>query len=162
ETVMTRTPDPTGPLAPPSLADFFTQYLRRQAAAQAEGLGYPEPGDEVVPHEAVPVQPVDPQLAWHDALAVVSHFHPPVAAPACRVPPQWPALVTAQEPAIALAFCLANFPQLVRNLHPLLSAEPIALRVTPTRPADDAGLPDWARQARDYPQVLLAAGVLRL
>ena len=117
---MTRTPDPTGPLAPPSLADFFTQYLKRQAAAKAEGLGYPEPGDEVVPHEAVPVQPVDPQLAYRDAV-VAAALLAPGRETALAVPPDWPGLVSQQEPAVALAFCLGNFPQLVRNLHVLLT-----------------------------------------
>jgi len=141
-----------------SLADLFKQYLRRQAAAQAEGLGFLEPADEAVPYEAVPVQPVDPQLAWNDALACARHFQ--LQAPACQVPPDWPVLVSSQEPAVALAFSLGNFPQMVRNLQPLLGDEPPALRL-PTDPLPAPGLDDWAR-GRDYPQVLLAAGVLRL
>ena len=159
---MTHSHEPSGRATPPSPAELFKQYLRRQTAAQAEGLGYPEPGEEVVPHEAVPVQPVDPQLAWNDALAAARFFQPSAGPKAWSVPPDWPALVTNQEPAVALAFCLGNFPQLVRNLHPLLHAEPPALRAGPGEPLSAPALLDWARRASAYPQVLLAAGVLRL
>ena len=51
-----------------SLAELLAEYLQRQAAAHAEGLGRPEGGD-VVLFEAVPAQPVDPRLAWDEALA---------------------------------------------------------------------------------------------
>src|SRR5207302_7737401 len=100
------------------LSDLFTRYLQRQASACARGLGYPESADEVVPHEAVPVQPVDPQRALADALAVLGHFK--ASAGPADVPPDWPAPVAAQEPAVSLACCLGNFPQLVRTLHPRL------------------------------------------
>jgi hypothetical protein len=46
-----------------SVTELFRQYLRRQMAAHAEGLGFADPDGLVVPHEAVPVQPVDPRLA---------------------------------------------------------------------------------------------------
>jgi hypothetical protein len=158
---MKPTQDPTNRPAPLSLADLFQNYLQRQTAAQAEGLGYPETADEVVPHEAVPVQPVDPCLAWDDALAVVPHLLPGPA-PAFAVPPEWPALVAAQEPAVAVAFCLGNFPQMVRNLHSLLGGYPAALRVAPAQLATDPALVEWARRTPPGTQRLLAAGVLRL
>jgi hypothetical protein len=148
---------------PASLADLFTRYLKQQAAAQAEGVGYAEPSDEAVPHDAVPVQPVDPQLAWHDALAVARHFALSAPARTFTVPPQWPVLVATQEPAVALAFCLGNFPQMVRSLVPLLTGEPAALRVGPTAPTSaPEPLLEWANGKHDYPQALLAAGALRL
>jgi hypothetical protein len=159
---MTHSHEPSGRATPPSPADLFKSYLQRQTAAQAEGLGYPEPPEGFVPHEAVPVQPVDPQLAWNDALAAAKFFQPSAGPKLWAVPPDWPVLVTSQEPAVALAFCLGNFPQLVRNLHPLLSAEPPALRAGPGEPLSAPALLDWARQAHAYPQALLAAGVLRL
>jgi hypothetical protein len=160
---MTRSHEPAGRPAPQALAELFRDYLQRQTAAHAAGLGYAEPTDEAVPHEAVPVQPVDPQLAWHDAGAVARYLQPaPPARPSWAVPPDWPALVAQQEPAVALAFALGNFPQMVRHLHALLSAEPAALRVGPTAPLNVPALLDWAARQRDYPQVLLAAGLLRL
>jgi hypothetical protein len=71
-------------------------------------------------------------------------------------------LVSQQEPAVALAFCLGNFPQLVRNLHILLSGEPAALREGPAHAVAAPGLLEWPRKVEGDPQRLLAAGVLRL
>ncbi|HZY84258.1 MAG TPA: hypothetical protein VFE78_05480 [Gemmataceae bacterium] len=156
------TQQPSGRAGAPALSELCTRYLARQAQAQAEGLGYAEPTDEVVPHEAAPPQPVDPQLAWGEAAAAAQHFPGAPAPKAWPVPPDWPGLVAAQEPAVALAFCLGNYPQLVRNLHPLLNGEPAALRLSPGRPLSAGALADWAGTQKDYPQVLLAAGVLRL
>jgi hypothetical protein len=156
------TQQPSGPAGTLALSELFTRYLQRQAQAQAEGLGYAEPTDEVVPHEAAPAQPVDPQLAWGEAVAVAQHFPGAGAPKGWPVPPDWPGLVAAQEPAVALAFCLGNYPQQVRNLHPLLGGEPAALRQPPGRPLPAAALADWANAQKDYPQALLAAGVLRL
>jgi hypothetical protein len=149
---------------PRSLADLFKQYLHRRMTAGAAGLNYVELEGQVVPHEAVPVQPVDPRLAWNDAVAVVQHF--PMATTEARwdVPPDWPALVAVQEPAFALAFSIGNFPQLVRNLHPLLGGgDPVTLRSSSHRPvAVSPSLLEWAIRVGKYPQILLAAGVLRL
>jgi hypothetical protein len=147
-----------------SLADLFTQYLRGQMTAQAEGLGFADLDGQVVPHEAVPVQPVDPRLAWGGALAVVHHFPAARTETSWTAPPDWPVLVANHEPAVALAFCAGNFPQLVRNLHPLLSGGDLTvLRQSSGRPMSILpSLLQWATESRAYPQVLLAAGVLRL
>lgn len=148
---------------PEALAELFTHYLRQQVEAQAQGLGFPETSGEVVPHEAVPVQPTDPRQAWEDAIDVVSHFPTRPAHLPWTVAPDWPALVAAQEPAVALAFCLGNFPQMVRNLHPLLTGNLTTLRVHPNHPVPASpGLREWAAQARHDAPRLMAAGVLRL
>lgn len=155
-----------------SVTDLFKQYLQRQMAAHVQGLGFADPDGLVVPHEAVPIQPVDPRLAWEDALAVVRwrNEEAAVAATSWETPPEWPSLVAAQEPAIALAFCVGNFPQLVRNLQPLLAGGDLSA----LRPPDELGnegrrpaaapavLLEWANTVHRYPQLLLAAGVLRL
>jgi hypothetical protein len=145
----------------PSLSDLFARYLHDQVDAHARGLGYAEPAGQAVPHEAVPVQPVDPQLAYKDAVVAAQLLQPGQKA-SFAVPADWPALVAQQEPAVALAFCLGNFPQLVRNLHVLLTREPAALRDGPTSGVAAPGLLEWASQVQGDPQRLLAAGVLRL
>lgn len=152
---MTSNPQPSGP---PALADLFAQYLKRQTEANAVGLGYAEAMGDVEPYDAVPVQPVDPRLAWSDAGAAATHFG---KAAEWSAPPEWPALVAALEPAVAVPFCLGNFPQLVRNLQPLLSGLEATFRA-PTRPVPAGSLPVWAARQRGCPQTLLAAGVLRL
>jgi hypothetical protein len=146
---------------PPPLSALFAEYLQSQTAAQARGLGFAPPSGEVEPFESVPVQPVDPQQAWADALTSADHF--PGAKATWTAPADWPTLVGAQEPAVALAFCLGNFPQMVRNLHPLLGGGDLtALRAAPTRTTSAPGFTEWAKTCGDGPQVLLAAGVSRL
>lgn len=151
---------------PRSLAELFRQYLQRQMAAQAEGLGLADPDGHAVPHEAVPVQPVDPRLAWDDALAVIrtSEIQNVEEGHAVTAPPDWPSLVAAQEPAIALAFCIGNFPQMVRNLQPLLAGGDLsALRHVTTRPVNvSSALLQWTKMLHSYPQLLVGVGVLRL
>jgi hypothetical protein len=110
----------------------------------------------VEPYEAVPVQPVDPALAWRDAVAAAGDA-------GLATPPDWPALVAAQEPALDLTFSLGNFPQLVRHLHPLMAGGDLSgLRAAGGRASAPAAVVEWAKNCRDYPQTLLAAGVLRL
>lgn len=164
---MSHANDPSGTPAAPPLSELFTRYLERQAAAQSVGLGNAETAGEVVPFEAAPVQPVDPQLAWHDARAAVHFLCPETDTRPWRAPPDWSVLVATHEPATALAFCFGNFPQLVRNLQPLLHAtSPAKLRpTTVTRPAAVPALLDWAAQVqrkKDYAQLLVAVGSLRL
>jgi tetratricopeptide (TPR) repeat protein len=139
---------------PLSVSELFARYLQKQIGAHAQGLGYAEPGEDATPFDAVPVQPVDPQLAWRDAVACADG--------AWDVPPEWPALVQQQEPAVAIAFCLGNYPQLVRSLHPLLTAEPAALRQSPGQPLALPALTDWAANVTGEPGRYLAAGALRL
>lgn len=154
----------------PSVVELFRRYLRRQITAQAEGLGLADPDGQVVPHEAASVQPADPRLAWEDALVVVryawsGHYGGTGVSPVgWEVPPDWPGLVAVQEPAIALAFCVGNFPQMVRNVSPLLAGgELTVLR----QPLDGSlsvppALLQWTKTVHGYPQLFLAVGVLRL
>ena len=93
-----------------------------------------------------------------------------VPAPRLEAPPDWPGLVAALEPAIAVAFCIGNFPQMVRNLQPLLSGGDLtSLGSEADRESErkrpiivPPSLLQWANTVRGYPQLLLAAGVLRL
>jgi tetratricopeptide (TPR) repeat protein len=157
---MNRNPDPTDRPAALPLAELFTRYLGRQAEAQALGLGHPDLAGEVEPYEAVPVQPMEPRLAWADAVAVAGHFADAKAE--WPVPPEWPALVAAQEPAVAVPFCLGNFPQLVRDLQPLFAGRAPDVPAKPARPLPAGGLTAWAERQKNYPLALLAGGVLRL
>jgi hypothetical protein len=159
---MNAAPDSTRRPEPLPLAELFNQYLQGQTAAQSLGLGFPEPTDEVVPHEAIPAQPIDPQLAWSEALVVLTHLAP-AGSRRLSVPPDWPSLVTSLEPAVAVPFCLGNFPQMVRHLQPLLAGGDLAaLRRVPARPLALAVLTEWALSQKQAPQTLLAAATLRL
>jgi tetratricopeptide (TPR) repeat protein len=156
---MIQTNEPTGQ---PSLNELFSRYLHQQTDAQAQGLGYAEPLDEVVPHDTTPMQPGAPRLAWGESLAVASHLLPGQSVKGWTVAPEWPTLVAEQEPAFGLAFAFGNFPQLVRNLQPLLSGQ----KLTPPAPVASStasnGVQEWADRLDGSIQALLAAGVLRL
>jgi hypothetical protein len=157
---MTPTPERTDRPAPLPLAELFTRYLSRQAEAQSRGLAAAAAG-EVEPYESVPAQPVEPRQAWADAVAAAEHLGAPRAE--WPVPPEWPALVAAQEPAVAVPFCLGSFPQLVRDLQPLLAAaDPGGPRPPRQTAPPPVGLAAWAGGQKTCPATLLAAGVLRL
>jgi hypothetical protein len=150
----------------PPLHDLFARYLTRQAAAHEDGLGMAEVGGDVVPFDAVPVQPVEPRLAWGEAVAVLGALGLPADTRPGPVPPDWPALVATHEPEVALPFCLGNFPQMVRHLPALLHAPDLAaLRVSAARPAALPGLEEWAQraaQSKDLAPALIAAAALRV
>ncbi len=157
---MTRNPGPTERPAPLSPGELFLRYLNRQAEAQASGLGPAEPVGEVEPYESVAEQPVDARLAWSDAIAAASFLGAPAAE--WPVPPDWPALVAAPEPAVAVPFCLGNFPQLVRDLQPLMEGTALSASAERGTPVQSVGLVAWAEGQKGCPSLLLAAGVLRL
>jgi hypothetical protein len=113
-----------------TLPGLFRQYLEKRAAAHATNLAEPGPG-EVVPFEAVPIQPPDPKVAWDGALEAAKFYGLP-ALP--KVPANWPELVAHCAPELALPFCLGNYPQLVRDLAPFVeSADLTRLRPTVSR-----------------------------
>lgn len=151
----------------PALSDLLASYLHEQMTRQAAGFATGDSTGEVVPFEAVPVQPVDAGRAWSEAIAVAQHFEPASGRPEWLMPPDWAAVVAAQQPAAALAFSFGNYPQMVRSLQSLLHATELAA-LLPTGEAavpSAPGLKEWAATSareRPYPHVLLAAGVLRL
>jgi len=146
-----------------ALSALFTNYLERQVSAQAEGLGFAESGDEVLPYDSIPVQPVDPRQAWEETRGVLQAFGGLTIPRNLPVPPEWPQLVGGHEPAVALAFALGNYPQLVRNLQPLLTGGDLtAYRPTPQRSLAGPALLDWVSRRTDMLDRFLAAGVLRL
>src|SRR5438445_8457859 len=116
---MVRPDDSCSRSVQPALADLFTGYLRQQISRQAAGLAVTDSAGEVVPFEAVPVQPIDAGLAWGEAVAVARCFQPQSKTPTWLIPPDWATTVSSQESVAALSFSFGNYPQLVRNLHAL-------------------------------------------
>jgi hypothetical protein len=154
---MTPSPENCPITGQPLLAELMARFLGRQTAAAAAGMAACLPGD-VEPHEAVPVQAVDPKQAWDEATAVVSQFGG--STKGVKVPADWAALVAAQPSHTGLAFAAGNFPQMVRDLAPLYRA------------ADELGdvaIPDgppFALQtgeaSTEFPQMLVTLGALRI
>lgn len=143
-----------------SLAELFARYLDRQAAAHAGGFAF-EPKD-VTPYEAGPAQPIDPQLAWHEALTPLTAYDAAVKVDDMGALPHWAALVAGREPMLAVAFAAGNFPQLVRDFRSLLGAAEMP------EPGPAVHVPEleaWAEDAaakRTLPHMLVAVGGLRL
>lgn len=156
-----------GTLNPKSLQALLAQYLERQTAAHAAGLGQPASTDEVEPYDAIPARPVDARLAWTEATAALRQLVPDLPARAWKAPADWAALVASHEPVTSLAFALGNFPQLVRDLNPLWQASSLT-KLTPSadaRPLSAPTLTDWKAETSRSSQAastLLAAGVLRV
>jgi tetratricopeptide (TPR) repeat protein len=154
---MTPTPEKLPAPGQPPLHELMARFLGRQSAAVGAGLAAVLPGD-VEPHEAVPVQAVDPKHAWDGATAVLGHFGEP--AKSVKAPADWSALVAAQPSHTGLAFAAGNFPQMVRDLAPLYrSAE--TLGDLPM--ADGPPVPvEVGPVSSEFPKVLLKLGTLRL
>ena len=150
----------------PKLSDLLASYLNQRAQDQADGVEVFDPQADVTPYEAGPVQPIDAKRAWEEAVAALAHYRIQSDAKSRQAPPHWPALVAAHEPAVAIAFCVGNFPQLVRNFHQILQKPDLTtLQPIVGRPVPVPALVDWSRQVADkkqLPQMLLALGALRL
>lgn len=153
----------------PSLTDLMARYLQKRADAQAVGIAKFD--GEVTPYEVGPVQPLDPKLAWDEALAVLAYYGP-THVQRRQAPPHWSHLVANHESIVAVAFSAANFPQLMRNFHAILGlggtlAQPKLSELRPVagRPASASELTSWVNEVahkKEYPQMLLALGTLRL
>lgn len=157
------TPAPGTPVQP-KISDLLARFLDKQAQAMSAGLAQFDPCAEVTPYDAGPVQPIDPKPAWEEAVTAARFFQPGVKG--MQAPPSWPQLVASHEPAVALAFCAGNFPQLVRNFHLIAHKANVAdLRPQAGRPVEAPALLEWTDkvQARaQFPQALFALGALRL
>jgi hypothetical protein len=148
----------------PKLGDLLARYLEKQADACAVGAA--ASADEVTPYEAGPVQPIDPKLAWDEALAIFTLAVPALDVRGWKAPPHWSNLVAGHEPVVALAMGAANFPQLVRNFHLILqTADLRAVKPQPGRAIAAPELARWADEVaarQQLPQLILALGALRL
>jgi hypothetical protein len=153
---------------PLSLSELLTRYVGSQVGRLEEGGPGPDLGGEVSPHDAGSAVAIEPRLAWDEAVAALtlSGSISRGTLPAPGAVPDWKNLVASQEPALDLAFCSGNFPQMVRNLSLLLQgfSTDTQEEEVPGRRFETPGLVAWARQLADrpFPQTLLAVGLLRL
>lgn len=146
----------------PALSDLMARFLERQGSMPSVA---PQLSGEVVAYEAVPAQPVESRLAWNEAHEALRCFTPKLPSVGQQFTADWSTLVAGHEPAMAIAFCAGNFPQLVRDVHTLLSATDLSkLRPAPDQEPASHGIASWAEQLAQTgnSSILLAAGVCRL
>jgi tetratricopeptide (TPR) repeat protein len=151
------------PSSQPALSELMARFLERHGLVPASAS---QLSGEVVPYEAVPAQPVEPRLAWNEAHAALRCFTPDMASDGRQFTADWSALVASYEPAMAIAFCAGNFPQLVRDVHTLLTAKDLSKLCPATgEPHCGEAVTSWAAQLAQTERgqdFLLAAGVCRL
>jgi len=139
----------------PSLEDLMVRFLATRSDAAMMAAVESSEG-EVEPYEVAAGFRVDPRAAWNDATTNIA------AAPV-QLPPDWSNLVTQPNGAFAVPLAAGNFPQQVRDLHPLLTKfEPAGLRPTTDQSPVPGlhGLRGWiTKNAAAQPQ--LAAGLAR-
>lgn len=138
----------------PSLEDLMVRFLASHSDAAATAVEFGE-GD-VEPHEVATGFRVDPWAAWNDATSQI-------IAASVPLPPDWATLVNQPAGAFAVPMALGNFPQRVRDLHPLLTKfEPTELRPSgsQTPMAGFAALRSWIiKNAASQP--LISGGLAR-
>jgi tetratricopeptide (TPR) repeat protein len=139
----------------PSLEDLMVRFLASRSDAAATAV---EPGEgDVEPHEVATGFRVDPWAAWKDATGELN-------AAAVPLPPDWATLVNQPSSTFAVPMAVGNFPQRVRDLHPLLAKfEPADLRPSNSQAPMPglSSLRSWIKKnAETHP--LVAAGLARL
>jgi len=142
------------PFGQPSLEDLMVRFLATRSDAASAAV---EPGEgEVEPHEVAAGFRVDPRAAWTDATT-------DTAAPT-QLPPDWATVVNQPAAAFAVPMAAGNFPQRVRDLHPMLAKfNPSELRPSGGQAPTPGltGLRNWvAKHSSTHPS--LAAGLARL
>jgi hypothetical protein len=157
---MNPTNDTSVSVNPLSLSEMLSRYVSGQAGRIEEGGLAIDLGGEIELHDSSPAQAIDPRMAWDEAVAALQTAGQKPNLPGPGGVPEWRGLVAAQEPALDLAFCAGNFPQMVRNLNLLLQGGD----APKTRPYASPTLTSWAEKmsAKPVPQSLLAVGMLRL
>lgn len=145
---------------PPRLDELMARFLAcRQADPDAVGV----PGD-VEAFEAVPAQAVDPRQAWAGACESIADMAD--IKKLNKLPTGWVTLVAGVESYTGLPMAAGNFPQLVRDLLPLVKATSMnATLKSNGAVADVGGLSSWVEsceQSNDPAKWLLAVGLLRL
>lgn len=149
------TPKPAGQ---PSLHELTTRFLAAKAAhptAEADDLG------DVVPHEVAGGFRAPAKLTWDEAL---------VAFRLCGVepeklasPPEWAAFAALETTTVGVPLAAGLFPQRVRQVPRLLSADGLSRLAAPCEPQPGfPGLRGWIRKAlrsKSATTLLIAAGV---
>ena len=144
----------SNPNGQPTLTDLMVRFLATRSDAATMAAVEPASGD-VEPHEVAAGFRVDPRTAWTDAIAATH-----AAAP---IPSEWSSFVNQPSAAFAVAMAAGNFPQRVKDLHPLLKkfdAKELRPKTGQVAVSGLSGLRAWV-ESESTSAPLLAAGVAR-
>ncbi len=144
----------SNPNGQPTLTDLMVRFLATRSDAATMAAVEPASGD-VEPHEVAAGFRVDPRTAWTDAIAATH-----AAAP---IPSDWSSFVNQPSAAFAVAMAVGNFPQRVKDLHPLLKkfdAKELRPKAGQAALPGLSGLRAWIERTATS-EALLAAGVAR-
>ncbi len=150
----------------PRLSELFADFLRRRISEPPVPQAVVE--SEVEPHQAATLVVLDVRQSLNDATAAADWLltkEDATAFHAIQMPPGWAHLVRNQESIVAIPFCVGNYPQMLRDVAPLLSgnvqtalAAQIAQAPTMT---DVSAWGDSMLQRGKWAESLFAAAVLR-
>lgn len=146
----------------PTLDDLIVRFLAARSDAALAAVDSSE--GEVEPHEVAAGFRVDPRAAWTDAIEANTPGASAPGTPATPLPSDWATLVNQPAAVFAVPMAAGNFPQRVRDLHPLLTNfNPAELRPNGSQTALPGltGLRNWIRK-NGAKEPVLAAGLARL
>jgi tetratricopeptide (TPR) repeat protein len=159
------------PAALPSLSELLARFVQRQAASGTEVLEETEETGEVVLHQPSGLLGPDARTVLADALETASALLAAKDADSFRAngfrpPAEWSSLVRMQETHVGIPFCIGNFPQLVRDVTPLLGAVRLE-QLLPQQPAamDLSSLLTWTEERlakKRLAEAVFGAALLRL
>lgn len=156
---------------PPALGQLLEQFLKNRLASAEGGLLSEVEAGEVTPYQAVAIHLVEPRTALQEAVEAADYLLATEQAsgfrlPAMKIPPDWATLVRSQDSSVAVPFCLGNFPQMVRDVTPLLAGvSATELRLSAGRPIEVVGVSEWGRKMLGksrFAEAVFAAAALRL
>jgi hypothetical protein len=158
------------PVTAPGLNQLFSQFLKQRLSDGTTAFPLEE-GSEVQLHQAASVHVVEPRTALQEALEVLTYLLPKeesagFGSKALKSPPDWTALIRTQESLVAVPFSLGNFPQLIRNITPLLTdTDRTKLQPHGGRPIELARAAEWGKDMTTkgkWAEALFAIAELRL
>lgn len=151
----------------PRLDELFVKYLQERSVVASSASVVRE--SEVEPYQAASLAIVDSRQAFKDAIAAVGWLigdQSAVALQAFQPPPDWARFVHDQDTVVAVPFCVGHYPQMLRDVAPLLvDQRPSSLLTHRNGPKEMNDVAAWGGnmlQKRQWAQAVLAAAVLRM
>jgi hypothetical protein len=147
--------------------ELFLNYLKqRSAVATTEPIARES---EVEPHQAAVLAVVDSRQAFSDALAAAEWLLGRQGTSVLRdiqMPPGWDSLVHQHDSVVAVPFCMGYYPQMLRDVSPILAKRrPSSLLTGTAKPQPMNDVVAWGTsmlRKQKWAEALVAAAALRM